>query len=190
MPEETQAQNQEAQAENKPAASSAATQNTEQQPQEQTVPYSRFKEVNDRLKAIEQEAAARAAAQAAEDEKKLAQQQEWQKLYEARKAKVDELTPKAELADKLSEMVLAQYEAEIKDWPEQVRGMAPSDDASILAKLDWMNKAKPLAVELMADKTPTPGNGPRPTPVAAGGAGKAADAERQQWRQQAARRYR
>ena len=104
------------------------------------------------------------AAQRAEEER-MAQSAEWQKLADSRKAKVEELTPKAELADKLTAMVAAQYEATIKDWPEQVRAMAPSDDAGILTKLEWMNKATPLAKGLMDDKTPIPGNGRRPRPT-------------------------
>lgn len=158
------------QQEQKPATPAAEPSKTET-PAEQTVPYARFKEINDKLKALEDEAAKVAKEREAEDEKKLAAQQEWQKLAESRKTKVEELLPKAELADKLSEMVLAQYQAEIKEWPDTVKAMAPADDASILQKLDWMNKAKPLALELMSDKTPTPGNGRRPTPSAPAGTG-------------------
>lgn len=169
--------------EQKPATPPAGVSNTEQPSQEQTVPYTRFKEVNDRLKALEDEAATKATEQQAEDEKKLAAQAEWQKLAESRKAKVEELKPKADLADKLSAMVLEQYDAEIKEWPEQVKAMAPSAEADVLVKLDWMKRAKPLALELMADKTPTPGNGRRPTPSAPAGTGareeKARDEQRQ-----------
>lgn len=138
-------------------------------PSPEPVPYARFKEINDELKAIKDAQAQAETARQAEDERKLAQQAEWQTLAQNRQAKIDELKPQAELAGKLSEMVAAQYAAEIKDWPEQVRRMAPADSASILDKLDWMNKAKPLAVELMADKTPIPGNGRRPKVTGASG---------------------
>jgi hypothetical protein len=152
--------------------------------EELMIPKHRYDEVSRKLKALEDEAAKKAKEQQAEDEKKLAQQQEWQKLYEGRKAKVEELTPKAELADKLTEMVTQQYEAEIKNWPDTVKAMAPSADASILVKLDWANKARPLATELLADKTPTPGNGRRPQPVSPAGTGQReqqARAEQQRW---------
>lgn len=167
-----------------PATSPAGANTTETPAQEQTVPYARFKEVNDKLKAMEDDHAKRIKAQEAADEQSAKQQGEWQKLYEGHKAKVEELTPKAELADKLSALVLEQYAAEIKEWPEQVRNMAPADDADVLVKLDWMKRAKPLAVELMADKTPVAGNGRRPQP--AGPAGKGAHEEKaraahQQW---------
>lgn len=185
-----QEQSQEAQDKDKQAASSAATENTEQQPTEQTVPYSRFKEVNDRLKALEQDATKRAKEQEAENEKRLAEQAKWQELYEGSKGKLAELTPKAELADQLSEMVAQQYAAEIAEWPDQVKAMAPADDASILVKLDWLKRARPLAQELMEDKTPPAGNGRKPPPKAPAGDAKAAEQQRQRWRNQAARRYR
>lgn len=178
------------QPEQKPVAPSAATQNTDTPPQEQTVPYARFKEVNDRLKALEDEQAKRQREQQEADEKRLAEQQQWQKLYESRKADVEKLTPKAELADKLSALVLEQYAAEIKEWPEQVRAMAPAEDADVLVKLDWLKRAKPLAQELMGDKTPPPGNGRRPTPVGPSGVAKTADAQRDTWSKRAAARYR
>lgn len=168
------------QQEQKPAATSAETKNTDTQPQEQTVPYARFKEINEKLKALEDEAAKQAKDREAEDEKKLAAQQEWQRLYEGNKAKVQELTPKAELADKLTEMVLAQYQAEIKEWPDTVKAMAPGDEATVLQKLDWMNKAKPLALELMEDKAPQAGNGRRPPPSAPAGTGAREEKSRAQ----------
>lgn len=168
MPEETESTTPAAQTQ-APATPPAGAQNAETPAAEQTVPYARFKELNDKFKALETDAAKKAAAQQAEDEQKLAQQAEWQKLSESRKAKIDELTPQAELASKLTEVVSAQYAAEIKDWPEQVRNMAPDESADILTKLAWMSKAKPLAVELLKDKPPIAGNGARPKVAAPAG---------------------
>lgn len=116
------------------------------------------KEAADRRKAAsEAETAAKAKADA-----DLVQQQQWQELAEKRGRELDAQKPRAELADKLTEMVTAQYAAEIKDWPPEVKAMAPADDASILDKLDWLQKAKPLATELLKDKAPIAGNGSRP----------------------------
>jgi hypothetical protein len=169
MAEEQQAQAAQADAKgNDKAATSAETKNTDTESPEITIPKHRYDEVSRKLKALEDERAKEVKEREQEDKKKLAAQQEWQKLYEGSDTKVQELTPKAELADKLSALVTEQYQAEIKDWPEQVRAMAPSEDASILAKLEWMAKAKPLAVELLKDKTPVAGNGRRP--VVAGAA--------------------
>lgn len=192
MPEEQQAQapNQEAKSNDVPATPSAGMPKTDNPSQEQTVPYTRFKEINDELKAIKDAQTQANEARRVEDEQKLAQQAEWQKLADNRKAAIDELKPQAELAAKLTEMVTAQYAAEIREWPEQVTRMAPSEDASILTKLEWMNKAKPLAVELMADKTPAAGNGRRPAPVSQAGAAKADEAARTTWANRARQRYR
>jgi hypothetical protein len=111
-------------------------------------------------------------------------------LAQKRGGELDALKPKAELADKLTEMVTAQYTAEIATWPEQVKAMQPDETADILTKLAWMNKAKPLAVELMADKMPTPGNGTRPKPAAPAGVAKATEETRSAWSKQATQRYR
>ena len=176
-------------AETTTAQSPAVAKNTET-PAESMIPKSRFDEVNNRLKELEKQATEKELARKAEDEKKLAENAEWQKLAEKRKEAADELKPKAELADKLSELVLAQYEAEIENWPEEVRKMAPGDEASVLTKLDWMNKAKPLAVALLADKPPVAGNPRKPTPVGAATVAKEKEATLTTWEQKAARRYR
>lgn len=148
-----------------PVAQAAEPQKSDNSSQEQTVPYARFKEVNDRLKALEDEQSKKAKEREDEENRRLAESQEWQKLADKRKTQVEELMPKADLADKLTALVTQQYQAEIKDWPESVRAMAPSEDASILSKLEWMQKAKPLALELAKDTIPTPGNGRRQQPA-------------------------
>lgn len=158
-------------------------------PAEHMIPKSRLDEVNAKLKSLEEEATKQAKAAAKAEEERLAHSAEWQKLADQRKAKIDELSPKAELADKLTEMVAAQYEAAIKDWPDEVRGMAPGDDASILTKLDWMNKAKAAVAKLTGDKEPTPGNGRGPRVV--GNATNAQNSKTQaEWQRQASKRYR
>lgn len=136
------------------------------------------KEIRDlRKEAADRRKAATDAENAAKanEEQNLAQQQKWQELAEKRRGELDALKSKVETADKLTEMVTVQYTTEIKAWPEQVRAMAPSDDASILTKLEWMTKAKPLALELMGDKDPTPGNGRKPSPVSPAGTGATAE---------------
>lgn len=147
------------------ASTSAETIKPDTETPELTIPKHRYDEVAKKLRDLEAAAAAQDKARQADDEKKLAEQAQWQQLADKRKADVEALAPKAELADKLVELVSAQYAAEIKEWPQEVRDMAPDDDADILTKLAWMKKAKPLAVELMADKAPAPGNGRRPKPI-------------------------
>lgn len=159
-------------------------------PADVMIPKARFDEVNTKLRKLEADAVTKATADQKAEEERLTQQAEWQKLADSRKAKVDELTPKAELADRLTDLVTAQYAAEIKDWPEQVRNMAPADEASILDKLAWANKARPLATELLKDKTPVPGNGSRPKVASPAGVAVQQEKQRESWATQANRRYR
>ena len=187
MAEEQQTQ---ADAKEQAATPSAETKKADNPSQELMIPKHRYDEVSNRLKALEDERAAEKATREEEDSKKLAEQAEWQKLAENRKVKLDELKPKAELADKLTAMVAEQYESEIKGWPETVKAMAPNADADILVKLEWMRKAKPLALELMEEKAPAPGNGRRPPPVSSANAAKAAETQRTTWDKQARARYR
>jgi hypothetical protein len=189
MAEDTQPTAPSAQAQ-APATPPAGASPTETPAQEQTVPYARFREINEQLKALKDEADKQAKTARKAEEERLATQNEWQQLAETRKATIDELTGFAELASQLSEQAASQYEAEIAEWPEQVRGMAPADDASILEKMAWMNKAKPLALELLKDKTPIPGNGIRPKPIGAAGVVKADEKARDEWTRQASHRYR
>ena len=171
-----------------PATTPAVAQKTET-PAEYMIPQSRFNEVNNELLKLKDEAAKKALDDQKAEDARLVKEAQWQTLADQRKAKVEELTPKVELADKLSAMALAQYAAEIKEWPEQVKAMAPADDADILTKLAWMNKAKPLAAELMGDKPVTPGNGRRPTPVSPAGTAKAVEEQRSDHKRRATRRY-
>jgi hypothetical protein len=172
------------------ATASAGTKNADNQSQEHMIPKHRYDEVSNRLKALEDERAVEKQAREEEDSKKLAEQAEWQKLAENRKVKLDELKPKADLADKLTVLMQEQYDAEIAEWPETVKAMAPNADADILAKLEWMKKAKPLARELAEEKTPAYGNGRRPPPVSSANSAKAAEAQRTTWIKQARARYR
>ena len=191
MAEEQQTQPVEVDAkEQSSAATSAETKKPDTESQELTIPKHRYDEVAAELRKLKASASEQEKAAAKAEEERLAHQAEWQKLYEGSKAKVGELTPKAELADKLTEMVTAQYTAEIATWPEQVKAMQPDAEADILTKLAWMSKAKPLAVELMADKTPMPGNGTRPKPAAPAGVAKATEETRSAWSKQATQRYR
>src|SRR5262245_38173749 len=65
-----------------------------------------------------------------QQEADLAQKQEWQKLADQRKDEIQLLKPKAELADKLTEIFADQMNEEIKDWPEVIKNMATSKDVT------------------------------------------------------------
>lgn len=168
MPEETTTPNAEQATETTATAqSSAGTSNTETQA-EPMIPKARFDEVNNRLKALEAEAAKNAKAQAAEDERLKIAQGEWQKLAESHKARVEELTPKAELAEELTQFFNDWIEEQTSTWPKELegfKGLDPGASASIKQRQAWLREGSKLATELLGDKTPTPGNGRRPRPT-------------------------
>lgn len=146
------------------------------------VPYARFKEINDRLKQLEQEQRKAADAAAKAEEERLAKQQEWQQLADQRQAKLSELQPKAELADTLSQQLRAQIDAEIAKWPEEVTAMKPADDAPITAWMDWAGKARAVVAKLTEEKQPAGGNrrGPKPTGSGQRDAERVRETERKQ----------
>ena len=135
-------------------------------PAEHMVPKSRLDQLNNELKALRAE---QAQAQKERDEaaRKAAEEQgKFKELYEGAQTQVTTLAPKAELADKLAEMVAAQLKAEVDGWPEEVKAVLPTDPTDILAFMDAVGKARPLAQKLSTAPTPPPaGNGRGPKPA-------------------------
>lgn len=121
-----------------------------------------------------------AEAQAAKaEEERLAKQEEWQELAQKRQERIGELEPQAELAAQYEEMVIAQVESEIEDWPDEAKALIP-DDADTMAMIAAVKRARPLVAKL-ADAGPAPGNGPGPKPAGAAGQRKADDAARKEF---------
>ena len=179
-----------AQQEQKPATPAAEPNKSENPSQEQTIPYARFKEVNDKLKALE-DAAAKAADEGKKaEEKRLEEQQQWQKLAEARGKELTEAKGKAADYDRLADLVGKQLKTEIDAWPEKVKGLFPTDEMPVLEMLEWAERFRPLALEMSEDKTPPAGNGRRPAPISPANVAKADEKQRTQWRQGARQRWR
>lgn len=120
-------------------------------------------------------------------ERQMAEQQEWKALAEERGKQLDGYKVKAEQYDKLAPILSKQLEAEINEWPEKVRNLFPADEMSVTDMMEWANRFRPLAQEMAGDKTPTPGNPPKPRPASSS---KVEQETRDRWRQQAAGRYR
>lgn len=89
---------------------------------------------------------------------------EFDKLKDAEKPEVERLTgrikeleplqSKAEAADRYVTMLNAQVDAEIKDWPKEVKALDPGAD-NLDARMDWLNKSRALAKALQqAPKAP------------------------------------
>lgn len=128
-------------------------------------------------------AAAQKAAEEAE-EARLAEEKKFQELAEKRQGQIAALEPKAQLADALTERIRAQVDAEIAEWPEEVKALLPQGDESqavgVLEFLTLVEKARPLAARLKEPETPAPGNSPRPAPSGQGG-----KQQRDKWRSEA-----
>lgn len=87
------------------------------------------------------------AEQRARDEQtRLAQQQEWQKLAELTAAERDQLKPKAERSDTLEAFVRQTVETRVNGLPEQYRTLVPDYDDPVKT-LAWLDaNAGKLAV--------------------------------------------
>lgn len=131
------------------------------------------RQIDDRLKRERSKAEAQAQkAKTQAEEQRKAEQGEWQKLAEERKVQLEQLSAKSELADRLQEIVAKQLDAELKAWPESVRAIMPSDDSPLLERLEWTERTRPLANELMAAKgTQSIPSGTRFPAQATGGTG-------------------
>ena len=139
---------------------------------------------------------AKNAAQKAADEAAEAQllsDKKFEELAAKRSEQIAELEPKAQLADALTERVRAQVDAEIAEWPEEVKNLLPQGDESeavgVLEFLALVEKARPLAAKLKEQQeTPPPGTSRRPAPNGQGGKTKS-DEWRREARQQVKRAF-
>lgn len=105
------------------------------------------------------------AAKVAE-EQRLHEQGEFKKLAEKHEARVRELEPVADRYTQLSELVASQIQAQIKNWPAEVKAFDPGDDAPIEQRLTWMEKGKALVEKLQQQaRSSQPGNAPNPRPM-------------------------
>lgn len=118
-------------------------------------------EANKANKALEAEATAKKKA----EEARLIAQGEFQKLAEKHAARVQELEPLQGRFETLSTLITGQIEAQIKDWPAEVKTFDPGVDASVEQRLAWVEKSKPLIEKLQQQaQSGRPGNAPNPKP--------------------------
>jgi len=107
------------------------------------------------------EAKAKAEAEAA----RLKEQGEFKALAEKHETRVKELEPIAESYTRLASTMNAQIEAEIKDWPPEVKSLVPASDVPVESRLEHMNRLRPLLEKLQVQARGTqPGNSPNPRP--------------------------
>ena len=125
-------------------ASPDVAQNTEAQGQTQSIPYERFKTVNE-------------AKKLAEDKLKQYEEQERKRAEEEALKKGDfekiisDLKPKAERATQLEEAIASIVEAELKDVPQHMRDLVPQGDS--IMQLSWLKNARSKG---LFNRTPAP----------------------------------
>jgi len=110
---------------------------------EQTVPYSRFQEVNARMRELEAKLEALTAEEATRRAQELEAQQKWQELAERRASEIADLKPKAKRVAELEASLRATVEARVERLPESVRQLVPAFDDP-RQTLEWLNKNEPL----------------------------------------------
>jgi hypothetical protein len=104
-------------------------------------------------------------AAALAQQKQLEEQGQFKALAEQHESRVKELEPVAQRYHDLSLQVALQIEAQIKDWPQEIKAFDPGNDAPVEARLAWIEKSKPIIEKLQATAV-RPGNGPNPKPGA------------------------
>lgn len=94
--------------------------------QEQSIPHSRFKEVNDRKKELEEKLRQIQEDQEKSERQKKEEQGQYKELLEEAKQKEAELLKKAQLADEAMETISSMNEQMIQELPEELRTVAES----------------------------------------------------------------
>ncbi len=103
---------------------------------------------------------------AANLESQLKEQGKYKELAEQHAERVKALEPINERYTTLSQLVSAQIETQIKDWPSEVKAFDPGADSSVEQRLAWLEKSKPLIEKLQLQaRSTSPGNTPGPRPV-------------------------
>lgn len=126
------------------------------------VPYSRFEEVNREKNELARKLKEREDAEKAETEKRLLEQQEYQKIAENRAKELADLKPKADKVEAYEKTLQEVLDAQVKDIPEDKRGLIP-DELTTQQKLNWLAKnaailKAPSAFDIGAGKTGAGGN--------------------------------
>jgi hypothetical protein len=127
-----------------------------------------IKRLRDEAEEANKQKKAEARAKQQAEEERLKQQGEFKQLAEQHAARVQELEPVATRYSQLSLLVASQIEAQIKDWPQEVKAFDPGNDAPVEERLAWIEKSRPLIEKLQQQaRSSNPGNSPNPRPTAA-----------------------
>lgn len=108
-------------------------QNTEAQGQTQSIPYDRFKQVNDAKKVAEDKLKQYEDAERKRTEAEALKKGDFEKI-------ISDLKPKAERATALEEALKGYLEAELNDVPASMRDLIPQGD--VTTQIAWIKQAK------------------------------------------------
>ena len=101
------------------------------------------------------------------EEKRLADQQQWEQLANQRAAEIAALSEQNTRLQALADRIRSEIDAEAKAWPAEIAALRPqTDDPAQL--LEYREKARVLVGKLNAAANPAPGNGKTPTPAGQG----------------------
>jgi hypothetical protein len=108
----------------------------------------------------------RAKEQEQAAQERLKAQGEFEQLAKQYESRVRELEPVASRYSQLAELLSSQIEAQIKDWPAEVKAFDPGKDAGVETRLAWVAKGEALVKKLQEQaRAQSPGNGPNPRPA-------------------------
>lgn len=100
------------------------------------------------------------------EEERLRQQGEYQKLLEQQAPEFERLRSVEQDYLALSASTHKQIDAEIKDWPKEVKALVPSAETPVHQRMDRLNEARAvLALVQQQARSQSPGNGPNPKPA-------------------------
>lgn len=125
-----------------------------------------IKILRDEAEEAKKQRKAEARAKQQLEEARLKEQGEYKQLAEQHAHRVQELEPISERYHALSTQVALQIEAQVKDWPAEVKAFDPGNDAPVEERLAWIAKSRPLIDKLqMQARATNPGNVPNPRPA-------------------------
>lgn len=124
---------------------------------EHMIPKSRFDEINQKAKKLEEELAKFKEEQQKEVEARLVEQQQYKELAEKRGKELAEIQAKAQKAEAYEQTLTTVYEASLQELPEDMRDLVP-EELTVQQKLNWLSKNK---ARLLKPNSPDLGAGKR-----------------------------
>ncbi|MBN9393443.1 MAG: hypothetical protein J0I20_35760 [Chloroflexi bacterium] len=103
-----------------------------------------------------------------DEEERQRKQGEFEQLANTKEARIKELEPQLQAVtaerDEYAGILMAQLEAEIKDWPAEAKKTDPGKEVPLKQRVAWKDNMKPLVEKLVAAPA-RQGNRPNPTPT-------------------------